>query len=61
MCIQEYREYTCGCKQNTDFKQCVARLGTNVRCDPVTRVPLGVSLHIYKKHTVEPGKDAMHR
>ncbi|KAL2187957.1 hypothetical protein L209DRAFT_754146 [Thermothelomyces heterothallicus CBS 203.75] len=61
MCEQDYRYYTCGCTKMEEFRQCVARQGTNVKCSPVTKVRLPGSSYICIKHIVKPGKDEMHR
>lgn len=37
MCESKYIKYTCGCKKEMGFIQCEERLGTNVRCHPVTK------------------------
>ncbi len=59
MCIQYYREYTCGCEMDEEFVQCDERLGTNVRCEPERR-PLVEAVHMCVFHMVEEGKDEMH-
>ena len=61
MCTQDYRMYTCGCKKLEEFRQCEARLGTNVRCNPVVQNPLDPSVHMCSRHMVKPGKDEMRR
>ena len=60
MCIQFYREYTCGCIKKEEFVQCEKRLGSNVRCDPVRQMPLPGALHMCIRHMVREGKDEMH-
>lgn len=60
MCIQYYREYTCGCEEEEEFVQCDKRLGTNVRCDPVRQKPLPAAVHMCVRHMVQEGKDEMH-
>lgn len=61
MCKQMYRLYTCGCTKDEEFKQCVERQGTNVKCTPVKREPMDPSVHMCKKHMVKEGKDEMRR
>ncbi|KAK4206603.1 hypothetical protein QBC37DRAFT_300481 [Rhypophila decipiens] len=61
MCIQTFRQYTCGCKKNEEYKQCAERLGTNVICTPVERVALDPSAHMCRNHMVKQGKDEMRR
>lgn len=61
MCVQTYRLYTCGCKKPEEFIQCPARLGTNVKCTPVTKDNPSESMHICSKHMVKEGKDEMRR
>ncbi|KAI0303901.1 hypothetical protein BC826DRAFT_980290 [Russula brevipes] len=60
MCEQDFLVYTCGCKGFLRFRQCAARAGTNVKCDPVTQVQCPNPRHMCRKHLVE-GSDAMHR
>jgi hypothetical protein len=60
MCVQYYREYTCGCEEDEEFVQCDKRLGTNVRCDPVRPRPLPKAVHMCRMHMVNEGKDEMH-
>jgi hypothetical protein len=61
MCEQDYRQYTCGCKKMEEYRQCSERLGTNVKCSPVTPVKLPDSQHMCTKHMVKPdkGRDAL--
>ncbi|KAL4778849.1 hypothetical protein BJX76DRAFT_342307 [Aspergillus varians] len=54
MCTQFYRIYSCGCKKPEQFKQCDERLGTNVKCDPITSEPLPESDHMCARHMVRP-------
>ena len=61
MCEQDFRRYTCGCKKYEEFRQCAARAGTNVKCNPVSQIELPQSLHMCTRHMVKPGKDEMHR
>ncbi|PVH68583.1 hypothetical protein DL98DRAFT_522667 [Cadophora sp. DSE1049] len=61
MCVQTYRKCTCGCRKPEEFKQCERRLGTNVKCTPVTKEDLPESLHMCSKHMVKEGKDEVHR
>ncbi|CZT52446.1 uncharacterized protein RSE6_13782 [Rhynchosporium secalis] len=61
MCVQTYRKYSCGCRKPEEFKQCLARQGTNVKCRPITKEDLAESVHMCSKHMVNPGKDEMHR
>ncbi|KAK4159216.1 hypothetical protein QBC43DRAFT_304845 [Cladorrhinum sp. PSN259] len=59
MCVQTYRVYTCGCKKPEEFKQCEARLGTNVKCTPVTREDRLSSPHMCSTHMVKQGAHGM--
>lgn len=52
MRVQEYVKYTCGCKQESEFKQCDERQGTNVKCDPIKKVLVGSVQHYCRKHLV---------
>ncbi len=61
MCTQDYRLYTCGCRKLEEFRQCLARQGTNEKCAPVTQNRLDDSSHMCSKHLIVPGKDRMHR
>ncbi|KAF2257522.1 hypothetical protein CC78DRAFT_483662 [Lojkania enalia] len=53
--------YTCGCKKLEEFRQCQPRVGTNVKCSPVTQTRLPDSVHMCSRHMVKPGKDEMRR
>jgi len=61
MCTQTYRTYTCGCEKPEEFKQCPERLGTNVKCNPMTKEALPDSGHTCSKHMLKPGTDEMER
>ncbi|KAF2149012.1 hypothetical protein K461DRAFT_271589 [Myriangium duriaei CBS 260.36] len=63
MCIQHYREYTCGCQLATEFEQCRLRHGTNVKCEGsgLRQQTDSKSFHMCSKHLVAPGKDEMSR
>lgn len=61
MCTQTYIKYTCGCEKNSEFKQCAARIGTNVHCDRISKEKEKDSAHMCKSHMVKPGKDEMRR
>ena len=60
MCEQDYRQYSCGCKREGEFRQCTARAGTNVKCDPVTPNDPVRANHMCVRHMVYPGNDEMH-
>jgi len=61
MCIQDCRMYTCGCKNLGEFRQCAARAGTNVKCNPVTQNKVDSPSHMCSRHMVNPGNIEMHR
>jgi hypothetical protein len=61
MCEQEVRYYTCGCRKKKEFRQCAARAGTNVKCDPVAEIRMPNSTHMCSSHMVKPNKDEMRR
>lgn len=56
--VAEY--HTCGDKKELQFRQCAARLGSNVVCSPVTQNRLPDSKHICRRHMVKPNKDTYH-
>ncbi|ODA82432.1 hypothetical protein RJ55_00939 [Drechmeria coniospora] len=58
---QFYRIYTCGCRKPEEFVQCSDRIGTNVKCTPVTWQPKDPSVHMCTKHMVKVGKDEIQR
>lgn len=53
--------YSCGCKNPEQFIQCAARLGTNVKCTPVTKDNPSESMPMCSKHMVKEGKDERRR
>jgi hypothetical protein len=54
MCTSWYIKYTCGCKKESEFEQCVARQGSNVRCHPVLKRPRKDSTIYCPRHLVKP-------
>ncbi|PVH77532.1 hypothetical protein DL98DRAFT_517273 [Cadophora sp. DSE1049] len=54
MCISKFIQYTCGCKKEMEFTQCLPRQGTNVRCDPITEVWGKDSTNYCSRHLVKP-------
>ncbi|KAK4172009.1 hypothetical protein QBC36DRAFT_150357, partial [Triangularia setosa] len=51
-----YHNYTCGCKKPEELKQCAARQGTSVKCNPATNEFLPDSVHMCSKRMVRGGK-----
>jgi hypothetical protein len=55
---QDYRAYTCGCKkfeEYEEYRQCIARVGTNV--SPVTRLSDSQNMSLGHKY----GNNEIHR
>lgn len=54
MCTSKYIKYTCGCKGEMEFIQCLERRGTNVKCHPVNKECGKDSTHHCSRHLVKP-------
>lgn len=54
MCDSKYIQYTCGCRKEWEFEQCVERRGTNVKCHPVRKVFGKNSNNYCSRHLVKP-------
>ena len=53
VCIQKWIQYTCGCKENSEFIQCNARCGTSVKYERVTREKEKDSTNYCRNHLVK--------
>jgi hypothetical protein len=53
VCIQKWIQYTCGCKEDSEFVQCDARCGTSVKCQPVTKEKEKDSTNYCRNHLVK--------
>ncbi|KAL3474534.1 hypothetical protein BJX99DRAFT_231498 [Aspergillus californicus] len=54
MCSSQFMLYTCGCKRESEFIQCLERRGSNVKCKPITKLPATRSMNYCEGHLVPP-------